>query len=95
MCTPNYPYPFIRYRPCMNNPYWREWLKFIVRQIALLGYDGVFVDNNVMSCYCDICQKKFVEYLSSKYTFNLFSRLKRKDARLNLALRLSRTGVLC
>lgn len=68
VCTPNYPYPFIRYRPCMNNPYWREWLKFIVRQIALLGYNGVFVDNNVMSCYCDICQKKFVEYLSSKYT---------------------------
>ena len=68
ICTPNYQYPLIRYRPCINNPYWREWLRFVARQIASLGYDGVFVDNNVMSCYCSRCQRKFREYLSSKYT---------------------------
>jgi len=68
VCTPHYQYPFIRYRPCLNNPYWRTWLKFVVRQIASLGYDGVFVDNNVMSCYCSLCQRKFREYLSEKYS---------------------------
>jgi len=56
------------YHPCLNNEYWREYLKSLTKLIARLGYDGVFVDNNCMSCFCPICQRKFKEYLRGKYT---------------------------
>jgi hypothetical protein len=56
-----------RYAPCMNNPHYNQYQRGLVLNIARVGYDGVFVDNNILSCYCDCCQKKFRAYLSDRY----------------------------
>ncbi len=57
-----------RYAPCMNNPYYNRYQKGIVLNIAKVGYDGVFVDNNILSCYCQYCQERFRTYLERKYS---------------------------
>jgi hypothetical protein len=70
----NYSYRFpicdppIRFAPCPNNPYWHDWLKVNVRLLAEYGYDGVFVDNNIIHCHCEHCQAGFREYLAEAYS---------------------------
>ncbi|HQK22311.1 MAG TPA: hypothetical protein P5179_02595 [Candidatus Latescibacteria bacterium] len=70
----NYPYRFtrtdppLRFAPCPNNPFWHSWLKTMVRLIASYGYDGTFVDNNIMHCRCKYCQQEFAVFLSETYT---------------------------
>ena len=56
-----------RYAPCPNNPYYNRYQRGVVINIAKVGYDGIFVDNNILNCYCRHCQEKFEEYLSAKY----------------------------
>lgn len=56
-----------RYAPCPNNPHYRKYQKGIVENIAKVGYDGVFVDNCVLNCYCMHCQSKFQEYVQNHY----------------------------
>ena len=55
------------YQPaCMNNPDWRSYEKFIIRQQLESGCDGVFFDNPTVhpkGCYCEYCMKKFGEFL--------------------------------
>ncbi|MGI8967030.1 MAG: putative glycoside hydrolase, partial [Limisphaerales bacterium] len=55
------------YRPaCMNNPDWRAYEKFIVRQQLEAGYDGIFFDNPTVhqqGCYCRYCAEKFGSFL--------------------------------
>src|SRR4051812_47163916 len=55
------------YQPaCMNNPDWRSYEKFIIRQQLESGCDGVFFDNPTVhpkGCYCEFCMKKFGEFL--------------------------------
>ena len=61
--------PMYRYSQCLNNPYWQQYMKWVVRMNARCGYDGNFVDNaNSHRCHCAICQKLFREYLSRKYS---------------------------
>lgn len=60
--------PQFFYSPCPNNAYWRTWLRFVVRSIAQVGYDGVFVDDNIIHCYCRFCQAGFKRYLRLRYT---------------------------
>ncbi len=57
-----------RYAPCPNNLHYRTYQKAIVENIAKVGYDGVFVDNNIVNCYCRYCQQGFKEYLLSRYS---------------------------
>jgi len=57
-----------RWAPCCNNPHYHEWQRVVVSQIARVGYDGVFVDNCILNCYCSYCQKKFRKYLAPRYT---------------------------
>ena len=70
----NYPYRFpictppIRFAPCPNNPYWHDWLKVNCRLLAEYGYDGVFVDNNIIHCHFEHCQAGFREYLDETFT---------------------------
>ena len=70
----NYPYRFVRtdpprrFAPCPNNPYWHDWLKRVVRMLARDGFDGVFVDNNILHCHCEHCQREFRRYLTETYT---------------------------
>jgi len=59
--------PQFRWMPCPNNEHWRHYLEFVVEQIAKCGYDGVFVDNNILHCYCEYCQRNFQRYLLSRY----------------------------
>ncbi len=57
-----------RYAPCPNNPHYRKYQRGIVENIAKVGYDGVFVDNCVLNCYCIHCQSKFQEYVQNHFT---------------------------
>lgn len=55
------------YQPaCMNNPDWRTWEKFAVRQTLEAGYDGIFFDNPTVhpqGCYCEHCMRKFAAFV--------------------------------
>jgi hypothetical protein len=58
------------YRPaCMNNPDWRTYEKFMVRQQLEAGHDGIFFDNPTVhpdGCYCDYCMRAFAKSLGSQ-----------------------------
>src|SRR5206468_9215682 len=58
------------YRPaCMNNPNWRAYEKFIVRQQLEAGHDGIFFDNPTVhpqGCYCEYCMMKFSRFLNGE-----------------------------
>jgi len=56
-----------RYAMCPSNPYWRKWLNSITRWIARAGFDGVFVDNGVMHCFCKHCEAGFKKYIQARY----------------------------
>jgi hypothetical protein len=56
------------YAPCPNNEHWARWLEFVAEHAAQCGYDGVFVDNNILHCYCRYCRKQFQRYLRGRYT---------------------------
>ncbi|MDQ6633084.1 MAG: putative glycoside hydrolase family 15 protein, partial [Verrucomicrobiota bacterium] len=52
---------------CMNNPDWRAYEKFMVRQQLEAGYDGIFFDNPTVhpqGCYCGYCMRKFALFLN-------------------------------
>ena len=55
------------YRPaCMNNPDWRTYERFIVRQQIEAGFDGIFFDNPTVhpqGCYCRYCMTEFALFL--------------------------------
>jgi len=55
------------YEPaCMNNPDWRAYEKFIVRQQLEAGCDGIFFDNPTVhpqGCYCAYCMNAFDSFL--------------------------------
>ncbi len=55
------------FNPCVNHPAWREYLDLVVRQLALVGYDGMFFDVNTLACDCPHCQERFDIYLLEKY----------------------------
>lgn len=58
------------YQPaCMNNPDWRAYEKFIVRQQLESGCDGIFFDNPTVhpqGCYCEHCMTRFVAFLKAE-----------------------------
>ncbi len=41
----------LHYSPCINHPAWREYLDLVVRQLAGVGYDGMFFDVNTLECF--------------------------------------------
>ena len=55
------------YQPaCMNNPDWRTYERFMVRQQLEAGCDGIFFDNPTVhpqGCYCQYCMDKFAQLL--------------------------------
>jgi hypothetical protein len=55
------------YQPaCMNNPDWRTYQEFMVRQQLETGHDGIFFDNPTVhpqGCYCPHCMKRFAGYI--------------------------------
>jgi len=57
-----------RYAPCPNNPHYRRYQKGVVDNIARVGYDGVFVDNCILNCYCMHCQSRFSEHIQDHFT---------------------------
>jgi len=92
----NYPYrhpgtePPFEFAPCPSNPHWIAWISRTARLIAKEGYDGVFIDNNIMHCYCKHCHKAFQTYLSETYSA---AQLRRRFGTDNVsALRLSTLG---
>ena len=61
------PADVLHYSPCINHPAWREYLDLVVRQLAAVGYDGMFFDVNTLECFCPHCREKFDDYLLAKY----------------------------
>ena len=57
-----------RYAPCPNNSFWHDWQCRNLALLARLGYTGIFIDNNILHCYCDHCQREFQAYLKHTYT---------------------------
>jgi hypothetical protein len=50
----------------MNNPDWRAYERFMVRQQLEAGCDGIFFDNPTVhpqGCYCRYCMDKFAGFL--------------------------------
>ncbi|RLE81441.1 MAG: hypothetical protein DRJ51_03810 [Thermoprotei archaeon] len=48
--------------PCVNSPSWRNYSYGIIRKIALLNPDGIFLDGPVFhprGCYCKYCKELF------------------------------------
>lgn len=68
------------YKPCVNNPHWQRYLQAVVRNLARCGYDGVFVDVNVVSCRRECCRSLFVQYLDDKYSQKVFKKLFRLNS---------------
>ncbi len=56
-----------RYAPCLNNPSWRRLCNVVMRNMAECGFDGAFIDNCILHCYCDHCQAAFRKYLAQRY----------------------------
>jgi hypothetical protein len=61
------------YRPaCMNNPDWRAYEKYIVREQLESGCDGIFFDNPTVhpqGCYCEHCMNKFQQFLAHQHSY--------------------------
>jgi hypothetical protein len=61
------------YQPaCMNNPDWRAYEKYIVRQQLDSGCDGIFFDNPTVhpqGCYCQHCMNKFQDLLAHQHSY--------------------------
>jgi hypothetical protein len=55
------------YQPaCMNNPDWRTYEKFMIRQQIESGHDGIFFDNPTVhpqGCFCEYCMAAFARWL--------------------------------
>ena len=58
----------IRYAPCANHPDWRRMCDNEARLAAEMGFDGLFIDNCILHCYCIHCEARFQRYLRNKYT---------------------------
>ena len=62
------------YQPaCMNNPDWRTYEKFMVRQQLETGHDGIFFDNPTVhssGCYCKYCMQNFAVALKDQGLLN-------------------------
>ena len=60
------------YRPaCMNNPSWRNYETYMVRQQLETGHDGVFFDNptvHIEGCYCTHCMAGFAAFMKTEGT---------------------------
>ena len=55
--------PGTRWAACMNNPYWRQWMKAVFRASASVGFDGIFPDNCFNRCYCERCRAEFAKFV--------------------------------
>ena len=59
--------PLRRYSMCPNNAEWMQFQRQVVRLIAQVGYDGVFIDNanRLEDCYCPGCVRRFADAVRS------------------------------
>ncbi|HNT89524.1 MAG TPA: hypothetical protein PKL84_16805, partial [Candidatus Hydrogenedentes bacterium] len=60
----------LHFEPCVNHPGWSDYLDLVVRQLASVGYDGMFFDVNTQYCHCPHCEEKFDIYLLERYGRN-------------------------
>ncbi len=62
------PEDVLRYAPCPNNPHWRRFCNNEARLGAEVGFNGFFIDNCIIHCYCEHCEARFQEYLKRNYS---------------------------
>lgn len=85
-----------RYAPCVNNPHYQQYLSALVLNLAQAGYDGLFVDNCILNCYCQYCQQGFRQRIVGAHSP---SELRRRfgftsTAEVTMAWRGSRIGFI-
>jgi len=64
--SPDYYAPLHRYRVCPNHPAWQAFQQRLIRLIAAVGYDGLFVDNASPrdACFCPYCREGFKRFVA-------------------------------
>jgi hypothetical protein len=80
--APEPDYPLWLYRPCVNEPAWSRYHEAVVRWVADSGYDGVFVDDCIIECHHDECQRRFAAFLERRYGARGVTRLFDRDRAL-------------
>jgi hypothetical protein len=52
---------------CVNQPPWRDYIKYKITKALEAGADGLFFDNLFSKCYCPICRARFGDYTEKLY----------------------------
>ncbi len=52
---------------CVNQPAWREYIKYKITKALEAGADGLFFDNLFSKCFCPVCREKFAAYTEKLY----------------------------
>ena len=63
--------PYNRYEPCLRREPWLRFVEKVVELVSEAGYDGVFSDDDLVSCYCPVCQRDFQRFLEQEYADRL------------------------
>ena len=53
---------------CYNHPAVDQFVHGMIKLKLELGFDGIFIDDSPIFCYCPICNDKFRTYLKNKYS---------------------------
>jgi len=62
-----------RWRPCFNNPHYREYYKrildYAVKEVKtdFVHFDNFSLNSEPDACHCSYCRKRFLKYLRDKY----------------------------
>jgi hypothetical protein len=67
--------PYYRYAVCPNTLGWKFWWKQVVQWVALVEYDGVYIDNPFLeNCWNNECQSGYRTWLDHNFTSSEISR---------------------
>ena len=79
--------PNLRYAVCINHQGWELWWRQVVRWIAIVGYDGVFVDNSTFQdCWNSECEAGYQVWLEENFTGQEIERYFTKNLPLSILL---------
>ena len=71
--TLGYAPQFFRYKPCLNNASYINYLKKVIKKgiqevgLDMIGFDNVGISMEPEACTCDACKEKYVEFVKNKY----------------------------
>jgi len=58
---------------CDLNPFFRQYMKGIIKIVCETGVDGIYLDHTENKCgYCEYCRKNFLSFLKENYPADFF-----------------------